>query len=162
VVAKLGVPDLLRDGPKTSVELAVSTKTHAPSLFRILRFLAGVGLFDEVAPESLALTPLGTGLRTDVAGSARAQLLLVLDAFQWRPWGYLLHSVETGETAFSHVYGMNLFEYLGQNAGAAAVFDNAMTRITAASGDAIARKYDWSGFHRVIDVGGGQGFLLAT
>jgi hypothetical protein len=162
VVAKFGIPDLLKDGPKTITELASTTNVDASSLFRVVRLLTGIGLFKEVAPQSFALTPLGRGLRSDIPGSTSAQLLLVLDEFQWRPWGHLLHSVQTGETAFRHVHGMDLFDYLRDNAEAAAVFDRAMTGITATSGDAVARLYDWSPFKRVVDVGGGQGFLLAT
>ena len=35
VVIALGIPDLLRDGPKTSAELASSRKVDAASLFRV-------------------------------------------------------------------------------------------------------------------------------
>src|SRR5438309_7218234 len=73
VVAKLGIPDLLKDGPKETEELAQATQTHASSLFRVLRFLAGIGVFEEVVPRRFALTALGAGLRTDVAGSRHPQ-----------------------------------------------------------------------------------------
>src|SRR5207249_2964033 len=74
----------------------------------------------------------------------------------------LFRSVEAGETAFGHVHGMGLFDYLQEHPDAAAIFDRAMTGHTARSGIAITRGYDWSGIERLVDVGGGHGFLLAT
>src|SRR5437867_10231578 len=66
VMAKLGIADLLHGAPSGVDELAQATQAHAPSLFRLLRVLAGVGLVEEVAPRRFALTALGAGLRTDV------------------------------------------------------------------------------------------------
>src|SRR5215472_1952392 len=69
VAAKLGIADRLQDGPRTSEELAQATGTHAPSLYRVLRLLAAVGLLNEGETHSFALTPLGAYLRTGVPGS---------------------------------------------------------------------------------------------
>jgi hypothetical protein len=162
VVAKLGIADRLATGPKDIEELAQATTSHAPTLFRLLRFLAGVGLFDEVAPRRFALTPLGAGLRTEVAGSISATALHLLDGSQWLAWSQLLHGVQTGETAFEHVHGMGVFDYLGQHPDTAAIFQQAMTSNTARSSVTLTRGYDWSGIERLVDVGGGQGLLLAT
>ena len=68
VVAKLRVADLLADGPKTLADLAAETKTHAPSLYRILRTLAATGVFTEEVNGRFALTPMGEYLRTGVRG----------------------------------------------------------------------------------------------
>lgn len=46
---------------------------------RVLRFLAGAGLFEEAAPRQFGLTSLGTGLRTDVLASMRPFALMLLD-----------------------------------------------------------------------------------
>jgi O-methyltransferase domain/Dimerisation domain len=162
VVVKLGIPDLLADGPRGSDELAHATETHAGALYRVLRFLAGVGLFEERAPQQFGLTSLGAGLRRGAPGSLHAQVLRQLDPSCWEAWGQLLHSVRTGETAFDAVHGMGYFAYLGQHPDAARIFDQAMTSNTARSGSAITRAYDFSGTQRLVDVGGGQGLLLAT
>jgi hypothetical protein len=71
VAAKLGIPDLLRDEPKSSDDLAQATGTHAPSLYRVLRALDSVGVFAEDDRGRFALTPLGATLRTDIPGSLR-------------------------------------------------------------------------------------------
>jgi O-methyltransferase domain/Dimerisation domain len=161
VVAETGIPDLLTAGPKSCDELATATNTHAPTLYRILRFLAGAGLFNEVAPQKFELTRLGSALRTDVPGSGSMAARLWLSESHWNPWSRLIHSVRTGETAFDHLHGMGVFQYLEKNAEASAVFNAAMTASSARSGTGVVERYDFSGLHRVVDVGGGHGFLLA-
>jgi SAM-dependent methyltransferase len=162
VAATLGVADHLKTGPKGSDELAQATGTHPGALYRLLRFLAGVGLFREVAPRRFALTELGAGLRADVPGSIRPFLLMILDEVHWPAWGQLLHSVTTGETAFAHVHGAGFFDFLARHPESAATFQRAMTSNVAQSGTAITRAYDFSGIGRLVDVGGGHGLLLAT
>ena len=112
VATRLGIPDLLADGPREIDELAYATGSHPPSLRRVLLFLAGVGVLDKVGPDRFALTPVAAALRTGVPGSLRPTVLLLLDESHWRPWGHLLHTVRTGETAFHHAHGAGLFDYL--------------------------------------------------
>lgn len=162
VVVKLGIPDLLADGPRSSDALAQTTGTHADALYRVLRLLVGVGLFDELAPRQFSLTSLGAGLRADVPGSLRATVLMLLDPSKWQAWGHLLHAVQTGECAFHQAHGQGVFAYYDQHPDAARIFQQAMTNNTARSGIAITRAYDFSGIARLVDVGGGQGLLLAT
>ncbi len=162
VVARLGIADLLKDGPQASDDLAGATGAHADALHRVLRFLVGVGLFSEVAPGRFALTPLGAGLRSDVPGSIRPMTLMLLDYSGWQPWGHLWHSVRTGETAFEHVHGLGRFDYLAAHPETGAIFNAAMTGNTAWSGTAITAAYDFTGMRRLVDVGGGHGLLLAT
>lgn len=162
VVARLGIADLLKDGPRGSEDLARTTETYAPALYRVLRFLSGVGLFSEVAPDQFMLTALGTGLRADVPGSIRPMALYALGEHNYQSWGHLMHSVQTGETAFEHVHGMGFFDYLAQHPEAAAAFNQSMTSNTAGSGTAITTAFDFSGIRRLVDVGGGHGLQIAT
>src|SRR5882757_3062441 len=95
VVVELGIPDLLAEGPRHCDELATETNTHAPTLYRILRFLAGAALFNEVGPKNFELTRQGATLRTDVPGSLRCAVRFLLGEFEWTPWGRLIHSART-------------------------------------------------------------------
>jgi hypothetical protein len=162
VMATLGIADLLKDGSQESADLARATGSHAGALDRVLRFLAAVGLFREVAPHRFALTALGAGLRTDVPNSVHPAALNFLDPSSWQSWGELRHSVRTGETAFRHVHGQDRFDYLLGRPDLAAAFNATMTSDTAQSGTAIIQAYDFSGIGRLVDVGGGHGLLLAT
>ena len=143
VVTRLGIPDLLADGPREIDELARATESHAPSLRRVLLFLAGVGVLDNVGPQRFALTPASALLRTGVPGSLRSAVLLLLGESHWRPWGHLLHTVRTGETAFDHAHGTGLFDYLAGHPEAAAVFNAGMAGNSPAHARLVAATYDF-------------------
>ena len=127
VVVELGIADLLASGPMSCRDLAAKAGADAPALYRVLRFLAGAGLFNEVSREEFALTRLGATLRTDVTGSPCNLVRMLLRDFHWRPWSNLIHSVRTGQTAFDHTHGVGVFDYLRVQPDASAVFNAAMT-----------------------------------
>jgi ubiquinone/menaquinone biosynthesis C-methylase UbiE len=162
VAAKLGIADQLRDGPKTVDELAAATATHAPSLYRVLRALASVGVFTEDKKRGFALTPLADTLRTDAPGSLRAFATVELGEEHYPAWGELLHSVRTGEIAFDRAFGMPVWKFFEQNPGNAKTFNDAMTGFTLAVNDAVLSSYDFSSISRIVDVGGGHGSLIAS
>jgi hypothetical protein len=161
VAAKLGVADLLTDGSVSCDDLAVMTRTHAPSLHRLLRALASVGVFSEVTPGRFALTPLAALLQGETPNSMRALAIMYAEE-QYRAWGDMLHSVRTGQPAFEHQFGMGIFEYFSKNPEASAVFNEAMTGWTMQIADAVVGSYDFSSFGTVVDVGGNQGTLLTA
>ncbi len=160
VVAKLGIADLIAQGPKDSVELAKASGTHAASLNRVLRLLASVGVLTENAEEKFELTPIGACLRSDAPASVRSGVLLFGGMTQ-QAWGELLYSVETGKPAFPHVYGKEPFAYMEERPALAAIFDQAMSAFTKQIVAAVTAAYDFSDFGTIMDVGGGNGELLA-
>ena len=162
VAAELGLADLIAAGETSAASLARETGTHAPSLHRLLRALASLGLVDEVEPGRFALTALGAHLRRGAPGSLSNIALMFGGERSWRSWGELLHSVRTGESATRHVFGMGSFEYLAAYPPAAAIFNEAMAEITRQVAHAVAAAYDFSRFRRIVDVGGGNGTLLAA
>ena len=162
VATRLGIPDLLAEGPRAIGDLAEAAGAHATSLRRLLMFLASVGVLDKVRPDRFALTPIAAALRKDVPGSVRSSVLFQLNDSHWRPWGNLLHSVRTGETAFNHVHGKGLFDYLAQNPEVSALFTQGVLGNSPAHAQMIARSYDFVGMKTVIDVGAGRGRLIAT
>ncbi len=159
VAAKLGIADLMTEGPKSSAELAADTGTDAPSLFRVLRALAGVGVFSHTGSDYFALAPLGEGLRTGVSGSLRATLITIGE-IHYQASGHLIHSVRSGSPAFNHVFGVGLFDYLRQNEGDAGAFDEGMSNLAAMLSYAVLCAYDFSGIRHIMDIGGGQGTFL--
>ncbi len=161
IVAKLGLADHLRDGHKTADQLASVTGTHAPSLYRVLRALASVGVLAEDA-KGFGLTPLSETLCTDVPGSLRAFTTVELGEEHYPAWGELLHSVKTGEIAFDRAFGMPVWKFFEQNAENAKTFNDAMTGLTLAVNDAVLSRYDFSSIRKIVDVGGGHGSLIAS
>jgi SAM-dependent methyltransferase len=162
VIGKLGIPDLLISGPKTAEELASATRTHAPSLFRILRALASVGVLSSAAGGRFAQTPLSETLVTDAPGSLRWFAVSELGQEHYPAWGNLMHSVKTGEIAFDDFFGVDIWKYFQQNPEDAAVFNNSMSNVTAAANEAITSLYDFSQFETIVDVGGGHGGLITS
>jgi O-methyltransferase/methyltransferase family protein len=162
VAADLGIADLLSKGPKTSGELAIATGSDHQSLYRLMRALASVGVFNEVEPERFALTPIAEGLRADAPASQRDRALQMCSDVQWRTWGQLGYSVRTGQPAFKQVHGMDAWEYRARNPDVDARFNAAMTSLATQVANAIASAYDFSGLGILVDVGGGHGALLVA
>ena len=161
VAAKLGLADLLAERPRTAAELAALTGTHADSLHRMLRALAGLGIFREEAAGHFAMTPDAESLRSGVPGSQRA-LALMMGQEHYACWGELLHSITTGQTAFEKVYGQPIFEYLAQHPEQGAIFDAAMVAVHGRESAAMLDAYDFSGTQVLADVGGGNGSVLTS
>ena len=162
VAATLGVADLLRAGPKSTHELAEAVNVDPVALYRALRALASLGIFVESAPGCFALTPLAQPLRSDVPGSLLGSAVLYGEGWWWQACGELLHSVRTGQPAFEHVHGQALFRYLDGAPDAAAVFNDHQTSMTRQDAAAVVAAYDFTGYARVVDVGGGHGALTAA
>lgn len=158
---KLGVADHLADGPRTTTELAVALGAHEPSLARLLRALVTL---EAVTPEGgrYGLTDFGRSLVKGSPGSLRSMILGVLSEDHRRAWAELPHSVRTGETAFDHVYGMPVFEYYARHPDVSADFNDAMTAGSAAVEAAVREAFDFAPFARIVDVGGGNGGMLAA
>jgi len=159
VAAKLGIADLLKDGSKSCAVLAARTGADAPSLFRLLRALASVGIFLHVGDDCFALSRLAESLRADAPGSLRA-MVITIGEIHYQACGNLLYSVQTGAPAFNNVFGTSLFDYLQQNAVAADAFNKGMTNMSSMLAYALLVAYDFDGISSIVDVGGGEGELL--
>jgi O-methyltransferase domain/Dimerisation domain len=162
VAAKLGIADLLQNGPRSSADLAQSTGTNPRALYRLLRALASVGVFAEGGDGRFALTPMAECLRADTPGSMRAWVLFSGEPYAFQPWSELLDSVTTGHTAFDRVHGMPIFDYYAQHPEQGKIFDAAMTGSAGPEIAAVIAVYDFSGIGTLIDLGGGHGSFLAT
>ena len=162
VAAKLRIADLLRDGPQRSDDLAQATQTHPRALYRMLRALTSVGIFAETAAGCFALTPLAECLQTGAPHSLRSWAMLCGEEWWWHAWGKLSAGVQTGQTPFVQSHHMELFAYLTHHPDAAQLFDEAMTDMTGADFRATLAAYDFTGAATAIDIGGGQGLLLAA
>ena len=161
VAAELGIPDLLKNGPMKSEELAPAVGAHSPSLYRLLRALASVGILAEDQRQRFRLTPLGETLRSDIPGSLRLLASELLGRNHYAAWEQLLYSVQTGAIAFDHVFGVSKWRYNAQYPKEAMAFDEAMASFNSIIADAVVSSYDFASCGTIVDVGGGNGSLLA-
>ena len=162
VAAKLGIADRLAPGPKSADALAAETGVHAPSLYRMLRALASLGVFTERPGRHFALTALGESLRSDAPGAAHATVLTLGSDFIWRALEQLPYSVETGKSGFEKALGAPIFDWLAKRPEEAALFSETMIGVHGMEPDAVAAAYDFRDLKTVVDVGGGSGNLLTT
>lgn len=162
VAATLRIADLLAGGPRTVEDLAIASSSHAPSLYRLLRMLAGAGVFAEAEPGSFTLTPLAATLRTDAPDSVRDWALFVAAPPVWATWGNLEYSIRTGESAFEHTFGMPLFTYMKDHSELGGAYNHWMVKQSELQNGSVLAGYDFSAHHKVVDVGGGQGATLAA
>ena len=162
VVAELGVADLLKHGPSAIEILARATGSHGPSLYRVMRALVSVGIFVEDDQKRFGLTPLGATLRSGVPGSMRDLVVNSLGEEPYRAWGDIMHTVQTGETAFDHAFGMGVWQYRAEHPDHGAVFDQSRSSVTETWNAAVTANYAFSNFKKVIDIGGGDGSLMIS
>ena len=159
--AVLGVADQLVAGPAAVEVLAAQVGAHAPSLYRLLRALAGVGVFTEPEPGVFALTPLGRTLTSDQPGSLRDLAIMWMET-HYAPFADLIHTVRTGQSAAEHLYGEPFFTWLSHHPEHAARFTGAMANLTGGFKTAAIASLPLDGIETIVDVGGADGTVLAT
>jgi hypothetical protein len=159
-VAEVGIADHLDNEPRGVDELAAVTTTHADSLYRVLRLLATVGIFEEQDGRRFAHTEMSRTLRSDHPTRTRAAVRMLGSAGMWRSFGALDTSVTTGGTAWQAAMGEEIFDWMAHEPEAAALFNDAMIGIHGGEPPAVAAAYPFAG--TVIDVGGGSGNMIVN
>jgi hypothetical protein len=158
--AELQLADHLVEKPRDAAFLAAATSAHAPSLARLLRALTAIGVLYESDDRQYTLTPLGATLRSDAPGSMRAWALLFFSDDQGRAWEALPHAVRTGEHAFRHIFGADIWTRLAARPEAARLFDAGMQSLTQGAYGPLTTLYPFGNYKWIVDVGGGNGGLL--
>ena len=160
LMATLKLADHLESGPRSAEELAPLTGTHAPTLHRILRSLASIGLVTEGAEHRFALRPLGAVLKSGTPSHAAA--LIIGGELCTRGLDDFVFAAQTGKTGFERAFGKPLFDWLGAHPDQALLFNHTMVGFHGAEPPAVAAAYDFSTFGTIADVGGSSGNLLGT
>ncbi len=163
VAADLGVADHLAEQPKQITELATLTGATPSALYRLLRYLASIEVFVELAPGEFAHTPLSRLLRSDAPDSLRDLARMWGEGWMCDAWKELGQTVRSGRPAVDEQFGENLFAYFAhQNPEAGQLFSRSMTSFSSAVDAPVVDAYDFGARRRVVDVGGAHGSLLAA
>ena len=141
-------------------EVAAAAGVHAPTLERVLRVLASRGVVESLGERRHRLTRLGRLLLRDEPGSLTG--LANFKPWEVHPWAEALHTLRTGEPSFPVHYGKPYFDWLAEHPDLAAVFNEGMRRRTASMLTLGLPAYEWPRSGTVVDVGGGNGQLLAA
>jgi hypothetical protein len=157
VAARLNLAEFLEDGPRSAEEIAQATGTDSRALYRLLRALASLGIFAEEQGR-FVMTPLAECL-LDPSMKAMAT---VRGEFQYRAWGELLYSVQSGKSAFEKVYGKPIFDFFSEHPETGKLFDQAMTGVHGRETEAMLEAYDFTGIRTLADIGGGNGSVITA
>ncbi|MED7952624.1 methyltransferase [Streptomyces sp. BE303] len=161
--ARLGVADALGDTPTTVTDLAAELGTEPGQLRRLLRALTCYGIFEEAGGDRFEHTEMSRLLREDAPNSLRYISLWCTEPWTWEAWPKLDEAVRSGRNVFPELFGKEFFDYLHSDAGdSAKVFDKAMTTSSRQSAADFAAYLDLTGIDSVVDIGGGQGHVLAS
>lgn len=155
VAAKLDIADLLADRTCTAASLARACGADATALGWVIEVLRDEGLLKEDV-DRYSLTPLGTALRREHPGRARAWILHLAEEV-YGAWGACLHTVLTGEAAFEHVYGTGWWAHLDNHPSQAAHLAEAMSATVLPLPELLDAHCDLAAARHVVDVGGGDG-----
>lgn len=160
--ATLGIADALKGGPLYYTDLASVVGADQRALHRVMRMLAGSGIFAEVKPGTFANNPVSELLRTDHPQSMVGMARMICGESHWQPWGKLEHTVRTGRSGAYHAFGEEIFTWFQkpENKDEWEVFNQAMTSMSLGQAPLIAESYDFSRFKKIVDIGGGHGHLL--
>lgn len=163
VAAKLGLADVLGDGERTIVELARELSLHEENLYRLMRMLASMGIFDEVKHRVFRNNKLSEPMRSSSKQSVRQMILMHNSEVMVRPWMESLESgIRNGDIPFARSHNEALFDYMDSHPEFDALFARAMDEVESLTGLDYLQDFDWSGFDRIIDVGGSKGAKTLT
>ncbi|MFG2285696.1 methyltransferase [Streptomyces sp. NPDC048595] len=157
IAAELDLAEHLADGTRPVEELAGAVGADTDSLHRLLRALASVGMVDEVAPGSFALTPSGHRLRDSAENSVRASVLNIESQLAWIRG---IDTIRSGRSVFHDAHGGEFFAHKNTDADANRAFLRRMRERTGRLYSQFAETFDWQPSRVVMDIGGGDGFLI--
>lgn len=162
IAAELGLADHLDQRPMRAEELANVSNAHAPSLFRMLRFLASIDIFHQEQDGTFRNTPASEVLREGVPGSLRPMVRLDWQDVVWDTYRAMPEAMRNGTPAFTIAHGRPFFEHLAVEEELGALFDASMALMSEPDNSVIASSYPFGVAKVVVDIGGGRGGLLAA
>jgi len=159
VAAELGIADILARGPMTAEQLAASTHSHPHTLFRLLRYLASLGIFQADENNRFNLTPMASLLLSDTKDSMRSMARIMGRAGP-PSTNHLIDAVRSAKNPFEEAFGKSLFTFLGEHPEDAGLFDAAMNGFHGGETEAMLEAYSFAGISTLADIGCGNGSLL--
>ncbi|MEU3623643.1 methyltransferase [Amycolatopsis coloradensis] len=160
-MAALDLADQLAGGPVSLEELVKLTDCHEPSLRRLLRGAVFVRLVIRNEEGAYELTPAGQLLRADAPGSVKYLALQLTGEPTWSACGNIEHTVRTGQPAVQHVFGQSSYAWLADDPTTQALFYQCYMEVARQDVPGLVEALDLAGIHDIVDVGGGNGVLMA-
>lgn len=157
--AELNIADKISDGPKTIALLAKETQSYETQLYRIMRTLSSVGIFEERDHKIFALNDFGATLQTDIPGTLKNLALANLNEC-FTVFRELTSGVQTEKVPFEHVHGMTFWEYYKNHPDAGINFGKGMAGLSGVVLENMINAYDFKPYSMIVDIGGGNGTMM--
>ncbi|MCX6244211.1 MAG: methyltransferase [Bacteroidetes bacterium] len=161
VAAELDIAGILAEGPRSIEDIAKRTGSDPEALFRMMRSLASQDIFKKRKDGLYENTRLSKVL-IDGKGSLRYMIMQHLGNLNWSGLNEFSYSIRTGKDAFSKVFGKSVYEYLSEHPQESVLFDRSMTNLTEIAIEPILNAINFSRYHVIADIGGGEGLLLSS
>jgi len=161
-VAQLGVADVLAEGPLPIERLAPRVGADPDTLARLLRALIGRGIFRRRRDGRYELNSLAATLRSYAPASALWPARFYGSREQRERWSLLADSIRTGDSVVPALRGKHSFAYFAEYPEYAELFNKTMTSISELTTASVVAGYHFDAYSTIVDVGGGQGSLLAA
>ena len=153
VAAKLGIADLLDNGPKSASELGNALTIDPDALFRILRLLTKIGIFEQSEANRFSLTALGEPLQSASSQSMRDYIILYHE-IQYPTFTNVMYRLREGGSAHFKTFDKSVFDLVQSNPEFSSMFFAGLASRAKVDIAAIIRAYDFSNARLVVDVGG--------
>jgi phenazine-1-carboxylate N-methyltransferase len=157
--AQFGIPDHIEAGLTTEAELAGATGVQERGIHRLMRLLVAMGVFDGSSQTGYANNAVSRNL-LDRPGSMREMCLLYGEEF-YAAWGHAAEAFRTQSAGYEMAYGEPLYSSLDTRPGLAGRFQRTMQANNVFC-EYVPEVFDFSGGKTVVDLGGGNGYLLSV
>jgi hypothetical protein len=158
VATRLDIATVLADGTLAVEAIAGRVAADPDALYRMLRLLTAMGIFEETTHRHFTNNRVSGFLRADNPENVRAMILMHNSQEMSRPWYEQFETgVRSGKVPFRLAHGEELYSYMDTHPEFDALFTQAMDSVEALTGDSFATDFDWGRFGRIIDIGGSRG-----
>jgi len=158
---ELSIAERLESGPMGIKELAVLTNTDEENLYRLLRMLAGEGIFRELPGRMFENNRLSNALK-EGDGSMKHLILHQFCETNQKLFSVFTDVIHIGESYTRKIYGKSIFQFLEENPTKNALYNKAMDDSANLISLAILSSCRFNGIRRMVDIGGGHGIVLAN
>ena len=159
VACELNLADIIGDGEMSVEDLAGRCGADAGALYRMMRFLAGEGVFKEIRPHVFVNTPMSDAL-IDKDTSIKQMVMQHVSEVNFRLIKGLEKSVRTGKNIAYDELGTDVFDYLKKHPERNELYNKAMSNTSRMLGAAILSACHFRDVKTLVDLGGGEGTLL--
>ncbi len=158
IAIKLGISDVLGSSKKSTSNIAETLNLSEDHLYRLMRMLASIGVFEELSPRFFKNNKTSHYLRENNPNNIRAMILMHNSREMSLPWMESLEeSIKDGGIPFKKINKLDLFEYMNKNKDFDSLFSKAMDSVENVAGSDFLQDLNWKRFTRIIDVGGSKG-----